>query len=177
MKQILTYPNPILKQQSFPVTNFGLETQAVIDKMLDIVGKSDYSVGLAAPQIGKLQRIIAVSEIEGERTRLLPLINPEIVFFSKETHEDYEGCLSIPFKVGLVERSTKIRIRALDRNGNKIKLKAAGLLAREIQHEVDHLNGLLFFDRTSADKIYNYTIKDGKWVIQKQALTAEGVTL
>ena len=76
-----------------------------------------------------------------------------------------------------MERSTKIRIRALDRNGNKIKLKAAGLLAREIQHEVDHLNGLLFFDRTSADKIYNYTIKDGKWVIQKQALTAEGVTL
>jgi peptide deformylase len=178
MRTILTVPNPILREISKSATNFGTSTQNLIDEMIEILTHDPYGVGLAAPQIGEPLRLILVTEISKKDRRIILLLNPEISFFSKEFDEDYEGCLSIPYRVGLITRSTKIKVKAQDRNGNKLNLRAAGFFAREIQHEVDHINGILFPDRTTPDKIFNYIIDEkGKWVIQDKNNSAMRTTL
>jgi len=122
-----------------------MQINASVHKLLDNLRDTMYSnkgVGLAAPQIGVLKRAIVVDAGEG----LIELINPEILETSgKET--DLEGCLSIPGVLGEVERAADVVVRGLNREGREVKVEANGFCARALQHEIDHLDGILFIDR------------------------------
>ena len=111
-------------------------------------------VGLAAPQVAVSKRIIVVDDQVG--SGLIALINPEITKFEGKTVEDFEGCLSIKGIYGKVPRASKIRVKALDIHGNEVRIKAEGFLARVLQHEIDHTNGVLFIDhiRDKKDAFY-----------------------
>jgi len=102
-------------------------------------------VGLAAPQVGVLQRVIIV-DVDDEKG-LIELINPEIINLSEEKVIMEEGCLSVPGKTGQVLRPKRVLVRGLNRNGKAVEIKADNLLARALQHEIDHLNGILFIDK------------------------------
>jgi peptide deformylase len=137
------------------VTNFDKTLQTLIDDMVDTMRDAP-GVGLAAPQVGISERVIVVEYAEEDekeeanaRPRLYVVVNPEIVKVSQETEFGVEGCLSIPGLVGEVERFSAIQIKGLNRFGQPLKLKAEGWLARIFQHEIDHLNGVLFPDRAT----------------------------
>lgn len=143
MLKIITHPNEILRKKAQVIENvLNPDMQRLAQEMIKTM-KKDKGVGLAAPQIGKSIKLITI-DIKDEP---LILFNPEITFFSKKKVEGEEGCLSVPGKYGEVERSHKIRVKAQDSNGNKIKFKAEGLFARVLQHEIDHLNGVLIIDK------------------------------
>jgi peptide deformylase len=124
------------------------KTQQLIDDMIPTMFESN-GVGIAAPQVGKSLRVIVIGL---EKDQPMVVVNPEITFFSKKTQVLNEGCLSVPNISGPVRRAEKVRIKALDRQGKKIKMKATGMLARVFQHEIDHLNGVLFIDRVEDKK-------------------------
>lgn len=161
--QIVTLPDRVLRQKTRPVTRFGDELQRLIDDMIETMRVAP-GVGLAAPQIGKSLQLAVVETLaeldeegnEIEDTRELYVIaNPEIVWQSPKMVEGIEGCLSIPGYVGAVERSEEVRIRALDRYGKPIKLRVSDWTARIFQHEIDHLNGVLYIDRlTDPESIW-----------------------
>lgn len=142
------YPDPILRQKTGPISIEQLNKHHSLSELLLDMEKTmddNNGIGLAAPQIGKSIRVAIVRVQDG----ILPLINPKITWksFKKETME--EGCLSIPKVFGDVKRSLNIRLVAHTPEGKKIRLRARGMLARVIQHEVDHLDGVLFIDRAS----------------------------
>ena len=121
-------------------------------------------VGIAAPQVGVMKRMfIAMPHVESEdesiREKIYVMINPEITY-REGTQESSEGCLSVPGYMGLVDRPQKIRVKALDRNGNEFELEAEDLLARCICHENDHLDGILFIDRSVDGKVYKIEDQD-----------------
>lgn len=149
VREIITVPHPTLKKNSRKVTDFGPSLQTLIDDMVETMRLAP-GVGLAAPQVNVLQRVIAVEfgdeEDETVEPRLFTVVNPEIVRPSSETVIGIEGCLSIPGLVGDVERSESVTIKGFSRRGQPMKIKAKGWLARIFQHEVDHLNGILFTD-------------------------------
>lgn len=134
--------NKTLKQKSLPVKHINAEVRSLIEQIKEVM-KQNNGVGLAAIQIGEPMRII-VCEIDD---KFYTFINPEIIKFFPETSVTEEGCLSLPNIYGEVERPKKITLRAIDFDGKKIKMKAFGLLARVIQHEIDHLDGILFIDK------------------------------
>jgi peptide deformylase len=136
--------NPILRQKSEKVKEITPELRRLAFDMAETMEVKD-GIGLAAPQIGQLIRIIVVKPKPDEKT--LILINPEIKKSSRKKDVMVEGCLSLPEIEVPVERAIKISGQALDLNGQKIKIKAKGLLARVIQHEVDHLEGVLIVDK------------------------------
>ena len=138
---ILTQGNPVLKKKSKAVGKILPELKKLIDNMEDTM-RAAPGVGLAAPQVGVLQRVIVVDIGEG----LISLINPKIVKKSGKCMF-YEGCLSVPGVEGQVERSESICVKGLDRNGNPVVIEAEGYLAIVLQHEIDHLDGVLFVDR------------------------------
>ncbi|MGB9763003.1 MAG: peptide deformylase [Minisyncoccia bacterium] len=143
MKKIITGENnPILRQKSKEVEKVTPEIRNLILEMKEIMLQND-GIGLAAPQIGESLRII-VCQIDD---KFYSFVNPKIIKTSKKTIIFEEGCLSLPFIFGEVERPEKITLEALDFYGKPIKLKAFGLLARVIQHEIDHLDGILFIDK------------------------------
>lgn len=143
MLKIITHPNKILRKKTQEIENvLDPEVQQLAQDMIEVMNK-DEGVGLAAPQIGKSLSLITVDFKDGP----LVLFNPEITFFSKKKEKEEEGCLSLPKKYGQVERSHKIRVRTVDREGKKIKFNAEGLFARVLQHEIDHLNGILIIDK------------------------------
>lgn len=152
---IVTLPDKILRQKARPVTRFDDELQQLIDDMIETMREAP-GVGLAAPQIGRSIRLAVIetlpdideegNEIEGSR-ELFAIINPEISWRSRKMVDGIEGCLSIPGYVGEVERHEEIRLRALDRYGKPLKLKVKGWTARIFQHEIDHLNGVLYIDQ------------------------------
>jgi len=134
--------DPLLRETSKPVS----EITPRIHKLLGDMAQTMYDaagVGLAAPQISVLKRIVVIDIGEG----LIELINPEIISLEGE-QEGPEGCLSVPSLLGKVKRADFVIVKALDRNGSEISIEATGFLARAIQHEVDHLNGILFTDLT-----------------------------
>ena len=132
---------PILKQICNPVKKIDGKLRSFLDDMAETMYKSD-GIGLAAPQVGRSIRVVVIDIREG---KLLEMINPEIT--SKEgAAVDSEGCLSVPGIFGEVERSEKVAVDYTTRYGKRRKLEADGLLARCIQHELDHLNGILFID-------------------------------
>jgi len=138
------YPDPILRKKAVPIDPSTIpELGELIEAMTATMFEKD-GIGLAAPQIGKSIRLIVIAHKEGP----LALINPELfhLSFSKESAE--EGCLSIPGVAGIVKRHKRLDFRALDKNGKKIEGAAEGLFARVLQHEIDHLNGVLFIDRS-----------------------------
>jgi peptide deformylase len=155
---IVTLPNAILRQKMRPVTQFDAELQTLIDNMIETM-RSANGVGLAAPQIGENRQLAVIESLpdqdeEGneipDSRNLFVIVNPEIVWTSRSTEDGIEGCLSIPGYLGEVERAESIRVRAQDRTGKKIKLKLGGWTARIFQHEIDHLNGILFIDKLTA---------------------------
>ncbi len=147
--EIKKYPDPVLKEQSLAVTSF----DAALSKLLDNMFETMYSangVGLAAPQIGLLQQI-AVIDVSREGNAPQEFINPVIIKQSGKTKSE-EGCLSIPEFRDTIQRSVEVTVRAHDRQGKEFELDADGLLAICLQHEIDHLNGVLFIDRLSRLK-------------------------
>lgn len=162
IKPILTEPNPVLRQRSKEIDLSAIESEEIkkaIQDMKETLAGSEDGIGIAAPQIGIPYRIFIVSEeskyIEvkerPERTdwKNYVYINPIITKYSAKKTEAIEGCLSVPKKYGLVKRPEKISVEAVDENGNKISHGAAKFFARVIQHEMDHLDGILFIDKVS----------------------------
>lgn len=134
--------NPKLRQKSKPVTHLTKEVRSLVTEMKKTMEENE-GVGLAAPQVGYPLRII-VCELED---KFYALINPEIINRSSQEIVMEEGCLSLPQVVGEVSRPEKVTIKALNLEGKKIKIKSFGLLARVLQHEIDHLDGILFIDK------------------------------
>jgi peptide deformylase len=161
IRKIITLPDPVLRKKARKITGFGPELQTLIDDMVETMREAP-GVGLAAPQIGVSSRLIVVEfgdeEDEEAPKKLYTVINPEIVRASSETVPAVEGCLSIPEMVGNVERFESVTIRGLNRRGQPVKIKANGWLARIFQHEIDHLEGILFVDRT-----------DEVWKVEQEA--------
>ncbi len=132
--------NKVLKEIAAPVEKIDRKLKQLLDNMAETMYAAD-GVGLAAPQVGVSLRIVVIDIGEG----LLELINPEII--SKEGSEtDTEGCLSVPGMYGEVERYASVTVEALNRSGKKFRVNGSGLLARALQHEIDHLNGILFIE-------------------------------
>ena len=160
---IETPDNPVLRRKARPVASFDADLQALIDDMIETMREAN-GIGLAGPQVNRSMRLTVVETlpeyddegqaIEGSR-ELFVLVNPEIVWKSKIMVEGIEGCLSIPGWVGEVIRHEDIRVRALDRQGKKIKLRLSDWTARIVQHEIDHLDGVLYIDRlTESDNFW-----------------------
>jgi peptide deformylase len=165
--------HPVLRAKARPLDKTELKSAAVqklIDDMIDTM--SEYrGVGLAAPQVHEGVRIFVASIDDGENSdddaEPLAIVNPEITIVGGDVVEDWEGCLSIPNIRGRVPRARAIKLRALDRQGDRIELGAHDFPARVIQHELDHLDGVLFFDRmrsfatlTFLDEYSRYWAKD-----------------
>ena len=151
---IIKYPNPILRERSKEVKEINSEIRELINNMRETMYDAP-GIGLAAPQVGILQRICIVdigrNEETGHESPKYALINPEIIEKDGSIKHE-EGCLSIPGIHEVVQRPSVIRVKALDEKGEKIEFQAEGLLAICIQHEIDHLDGILFFDRITGLK-------------------------
>jgi peptide deformylase len=143
---IVIDPNPVLRKKCKPVTKVNASIRQLLDDMAETMYEAP-GVGLAAPQVGVAKRIIVIDP-QDEKTGLLQLINPEIVA-QEGWVKGTEGCLSIPGYVGEVYRYEKVKVVALDRNGHKVYYDAEGYLARIFQHEIDHLDGVLYTDKCS----------------------------
>jgi peptide deformylase len=142
IRQIRTFGDPVLKQKARPVDEVTDLHRKLIKDMFDTM-RAAPGVGLAAPQVGVLERIF-VWEVEEEHGAV---VNPEIAKASSETVTDEEGCLSVPGLTYPVERAGEVTVRGLNEHGEPIETAAEGLLARVFQHEIDHLDGVLFMDR------------------------------
>ena len=149
--EIVTVPEPVLRRKARKVTDFGPQLQTLVDDMVDTMRQAP-GVGLAAPQVNVSLRLIVVEfgdeEDEDAPQKLYVLANPEIARSSQETIVGAEGCLSIPGFAGDVDRLQSITVKGLNRRGMPVRVKAQGWLARIFQHEIDHLDGILFTDRT-----------------------------
>ncbi len=157
IRPILNFPDPLLQQKSSPVEQVTPEVSAVIDDLLDTMRASPGGVGISAPQIGILKRIVAIDVTTSKRGAqmenhgLLILINPE--FLAKGGRQVVrEGCMSIPDYTANIERAQWVLVNALDVEGTQVILESVGLEAVALQHEVDHLDGILFLDRVSSVK-------------------------
>ncbi len=152
IKKILTLPDPILRKESVLVEKVNDEIRKLLDDMLETMYAAP-GIGLAAVQIGVLKRVIVMDmSKKDEKKNPYFIINPKIISKSKELASYEEGCLSIPNQFAEVERPKKCIIQFLDYDGKKQELNAEGLLATCIQHEIDHLNGILFIDYLSKLK-------------------------
>jgi len=160
IREIITVPHPTLKRKAREVTQFDEKLQTLIDDMVETM-RAAPGVGLAAPQVDVLERVIVIEYYENEEDeeldddddnyveppkRLYVVVNPEITRVSSDTEEGPEGCLSIPGIMGDVERNYAITVKGKNRRGQPLTLKLKGWTARIFQHEIDHLNGVLFTD-------------------------------
>ena len=170
-KKLITLPNPHLRQRSKKVGFIGDEIKQLIKDMenatLDWEATREHEVGvaLAAVQIDQLYRVVVVrSDFDDKKDRTFKvLINPEITKYEGEVLEDYEGCLSVKNIYGKVPRYSRIRLKALDTEGNEFRVTAEGFLARVLQHEIDHTNGVVFIDHIKDDPKAFFVLKeDGK---------------
>lgn len=148
--KILLFGEPALRQKAKPVTVFHRKLQNTIDSMADTLKRREDGAAVAAPQLGILKRIVVI-DYEGE---YLELINPEITASSGE-QTDYEGCLSLPGYFGRVKRFEKVSVKYLDRCGKEHQIERSGKMARCLQHEIDHLDGILFVDRMTDEYLIN----------------------
>lgn len=156
LKEIVTFPDVFLRLKAKPVKKFDKELQTLIDDMFETM-RAEPGVGLAAPQIGESIRLVVIEYAEEPEDENAPepkpkryvLVNPEITQKSEEMVEGIEGCLSVPGLIGTVDRHDQVTVKALTRHGKPQKIKAEGWMARIIQHEVDHLDGILYIDRAS----------------------------
>lgn len=149
VRRIRLLGEPVLREVARPVERVDGEVQALVDDLLDTMYEAD-GIGLAAPQIGVALRVFVYDTREPE-TPPGALVNPRIVDASCTTKEE-EGCLSIPDLREIVERDERVVVEGLDREGGEVRIEAEGLLSRCLQHEIDHLDGVLFIDRVSPIK-------------------------
>lgn len=164
--------HPVLRAKARPLEAAEIRSPAVqqlIDDMLETMAEYQ-GVGLAAPQVHKSVRLFVAGfperddeEQEEPEVPQMVLINPEITIVGKETVEDWEGCLSIPDIRGRVPRARQIVVRAYDRNGKRLEIKASNFTARVIQHETDHLDGVLFFDRMKSFESLTFLEEFGRY--------------
>ena len=161
-REVILVPHPTLRKKAEPVTDFGADTQELIEDMIATL-HGESGAGLAAPQVNVSKQVILV-EFGSEEDDSIPptlyvTLNPKITRFSKELVLGAEGCLSIPNLMGEVERADEIVVEGQDRHGEPLKMKLRGWVARIFQHEIDHLNGILYTDRTTnvweTDENYN----------------------
>jgi peptide deformylase len=151
LRTILTYPDPELKKKSTPVTIINEKIRELVQDMAETMYDAP-GVGLAAPQIGVKQRVIVI-DVSGkdEPPDLIVAINPVIIHADGESYEE-EGCLSVPKYSANVRRHARVVVKGLNLEGEEVTWKAEGLLAIAFQHEIDHLDGLLFVDHVSPLK-------------------------
>ena len=167
-ESIITLPNPHLRQKSARIHVITDEVQQLVKDMTSASidwedsRPHEISAALAAVQVDRLDRVVIVrSDFDDKSVRdFTALINPEIVKYEGEIIKDYEGCLSVNKVYGLVPRYSKIRVKAKDIEGNEVRFKAEGFLARVIQHEIDHTNGILFIDHIRDEKKAFYTLDE-----------------
>lgn len=163
---IIALPNPHLRKKS---TRIHVITDDIIKLSDDMIAAAldwedsrphEISAALAAVQVDALKRLVIVrSDFDNKSTReFMTLINPEVVKYEGEVVADYEGCLSVQHIYGKVPRHTKVRIKAMDLDGNEVRFKAEGFLARVLQHEIDHCNGKVFIDHIKDKKDAFYTL-------------------
>lgn len=149
---ILVAPHPVLKTKSKPVDEVTPELAKLMDDMLDTMYDAP-GIGLAAPQVGVSKRILVIDVArDGEKPQPLKIANPEIIWESEELGVYEEGCLSFPEQYAEVQRPARVKVRYLDENNKKQEMDADGLLATCIQHEMDHLEGIVFVDHLSTLK-------------------------
>jgi peptide deformylase len=156
LREIISLPHPTLRQRAVKVRTFSPELQTLIDDMIETM-RAAPGVGLAAPQVDVDQRVIVIEYGEGSEDpdtpskppKLYVVVNPEIVRHSKETVEGNEACLSLPGYFGEVDRYESVTVKGFNRQGQAIKIKAKGWLARIFQHEIDHIHGMLYIDRAN----------------------------
>ena len=167
-EDIITLPNPHLRDKSSRVHVVTDETKALVDDMIaasidwEDSRPHEISAALAAVQIDRLDRVIIIrNDFDDKAVRdFTALINPEIVKYEGEQIADYEGCLSVNGFYGRVPRYTKVRVKAMNLNGDEIRFKAEGFLARVFQHEIDHTNGIVFIDHIKDNKDAFYRLDD-----------------
>jgi peptide deformylase len=146
--QIRRYPDPVLRERAHEIEEFSDDLRALADRMGRVM-EDAHGVGLAATQLGLLRRILVFRA--GEEDALGVLVNPVIVEQAEETTNEGEGCLSLPEVHVPVERFATIVVEGVDANGDPLRIEAEGLQSRVIQHEIDHLDGVLIFDRTTPE--------------------------
>ena len=166
-REVLTYPHPLLKKRAEPVTEITPEIRQLAADMAETMYEND-GIGLAAPQVGELVRLVTI-DLSGPENReeLLTLVNPELELSGEEI-ESEEGCLSVEEYRAPVARFSKVRVRATDLDGKPLEFEAEDLLAVCLQHECDHLEGTLFIDRISRLKRSLYDAKVRKWTRQNR---------
>ncbi len=149
VREIVTSEEPVLRQKAKKVKRVDASTQKLIDDMLESMRTAN-GLGLAAPQIGVSLRVLVIEMPKDEEDphsgEQVILVNPEIVKAEGEQFGE-EGCLSIPGYIGMVRRAMRVSVKGLNRKGKEVKVNGEGLLARALQHEIDHLDGILFTDR------------------------------
>jgi peptide deformylase len=168
VREIVTLPQTILRHKAHKVSDFGPEFQDLVDDMVETMRQAP-GVGLAAPQVAESIRLIVVEygDEENEETppKLYVIANPEITRTSEDTLVGTEGCLSVPGIQGDVERFVAVTVKGLNRHGRPMTVKAKGWLARIFQHEIDHLDGILFVDR--AEKLWQAEEYQGQVIPEK----------
>jgi peptide deformylase len=169
LREICTYPDPVLRNKTARVERIDGALDRLIEDMVETMHAAP-GVGLAANQVGvPLQlAVIDLSSRENEEQRhpLLVIINPELIAMEGSVLEE-EGCLSIPDYAEKVRRAARVKVRAQDRTGKQFELEAEGLMAKALQHEIDHLNGLLFVDRLSSLKKHLFKRRFRKTLTEK----------
>ncbi len=162
---IVTFPEPSLRLKAKQVTKFDTELQTLVDNMFETL-RAAPGVGLAAPQIGESLRLVVVEYTEDEDENAKPkkyvLVNPEIIKRSEDMVTDVEGCLSLPGLAGRVERHQAVTVKAKNRFGKPLKIEAQDWLARIFQHEIDHLDGVLYIDR--AEEVFELTPEEAEQI-------------
>lgn len=149
MFDVRLYGDPVLRKKAIPVVSFDEKLKTFVDEMIETMVDQD-GVGLAAPQVGESIRLAVIDPTGGVSDPYV-LINPEITFFSDDKVDADEGCLSLPDITLKINRSVRVTVKALDENGKEYIIEnAEGLLARALQHEIDHLDGLMIVDHVSA---------------------------
>lgn len=154
-KTIVPFGDPILRKTAKPVTEMTDRIRRLLDDMAETLYATDNGAALAAPQVGILKRIVVMDCGEG----LIELINPEIIEMSGE-QTGPEACLSFPGYAGIVKRADYVKVKAMDREWNEQILEGRGFTARCFQHEIDHLNGVLFVDHVRDDELYLERIQE-----------------
>jgi len=152
VREIVLMGDPVLREEALEVTNFNRDLRSLVRDLYESMYHAE-GVGLAAPQIGISKRVIVIDlRKDDEPDVRLALINPRVVWHSDETDKSAEGCLSIPGLEEVVERASDVHVEGVDPDGRAVRVEAQDLLARVLQHEIDHLDGILFVDRVSGLK-------------------------
>lgn len=164
-REIIILPDPVLRTVSKPIKTVDAATRKLLDDMLETMYAAP-GIGLAAVQIGIPQRLVVIDiSKEDEEKRPLFLVNPEITWSSEEESDYEEGCLSIPEYFDMVTRPKEVKLRYLDRQGEPHEMQCSGVLATCVQHEIDHLNGVLFIDyltKLKRDRVVKKFVKAQK---------------